>query len=238
LAADAIGAQALSLVALEPAVVKPYEGFTLVLSGSGFEPGTSVRIEGGTEGRYLSYEPSALTPESCEVRLALGFGPRPTSRRVYLEGADGGRSETLVLSIGAPQTVVEETVDAKPQEETTTDAEPPPTPTDAMESESVPELLELRPSPIAAGQVTVLEIYGENFTEDSVVWVSVNVNAGSTRLPQYELKAFETLFVDSGLLEVQFDRGFYPVPGARDIVVENPGGGRSMPAVLMIEREN
>lgn len=236
------GVQELSLVALEPAVVAPYEGFTLVLSGRNLAPGVKVRIEGSTAGRYLSYQPSAVEQEHCEVEMALGFGPRPSSRRVYLEGTDGARSETLVLSIRDPEPVIDEKVDpALGEEHSDTDVEPEPRAQDMEpvgEPTLLPEIVELSPSPLAAGRAAVVEVYGENFTEDSAVWVRVNVNAGSSRLPEYELRAFDTVFVDSGLLEVEFDRGFYPVPGARDIVVENSEGVRSAPAVLTIQRED
>ena len=66
---------------------------------------------------------------------------------------------------------------------------------------------------------------------------SANLNAGSTRLPDYGARAFAAEWIDAELLEVDFDRGFYPIPGVRDVVVVNPDGARSNPVSLHIQPE-
>lgn len=97
---------------------------------------------------------------------------------------------------------------------------------------------ELYPAVVPAGRPLTLQVHGEGFTSESRVWIQVNLHAGTARLPEYDLRPFDTEFVDPGLLEVELDRGFYPVPGARDVVVEGAGGARSAPAVLTIRLED
>ena len=229
---------------IEPASVTPYTGFELMVYGSGFDPdGLTVHIEAGTAGRFLSYRPSEAADTHCTVRMPLGFGPRPSERRVYIRNADGSESERAVLRIGAEVAAIDH-VDAEAEgdnpeataesagEETGESSE------DAVvATEDVPEISELQPPVLAAGRLARLEVYGRNFSEGAQVLVVANRNAGSTRLPEYELTGFPTEYVDSELLEVEFDRGFYPIPGARDVVVQNPDGTRSAAALLTIRGE-
>lgn len=224
------------LEALEPTVVAPHSAFTLALVGSGFEDGAIVKIEAGTAGRYLTYHPSSLSGERCEVTMPLGFGPRPAERHVYLANPGGESSERLTLAIGSPAETTEPAAAAEPGSPAAETSAPGETP-EGSPTAALPLIRELAPPSLAAGRATVLEVYGENFEEGSTVWITANLNAGSSRLPEYGLRAFDTAFVDPELLEVELDRGFFPVPGVRDVVVENSGGVRSMAATLTIRQE-
>jgi hypothetical protein len=232
-AAVPTGAEPPRLDALEPGSVTPHGAFTLVLRGAAFESGATVGIEGVTAGRFLAYRPDLLTADRCELTLPLGFGPHPAQRQVFVENPDGERSQALTLRIElvpAPPSEVEPNGPAAPA-------------ADGVAAEVSPSAMPapvvhlLHPASLPAGRAVVLEVHGEHFEAAARVWIAANLHAGSSRLPEYGLRPFETGFVDEGLLEVELDRGFYPVPGVREVLVENPGGARSAPALLTIRRE-
>jgi hypothetical protein len=225
LAAAAGGAAELSLSHLEPSVIPPYEAVTLRLIGRGFEAGAEVLIEGSASGRYVRHRPSRVTAELCEIELPLGFGPRPAERRVSLRNPNGDQTAPLVLQIRGPQKAA--------RGEPAAAEEPPPPPEGAVR----PRILDLRPPGVAAGRPFFLQVRGSGFADGAAIEVTANRNAGSTRLPDYGPRAFVAEWIDAELLEVDFDRGFYPIPGVRDVVVVNPDGGRSNPASLHIQPE-
>lgn len=227
-------ATTVELSAIDPSTVEPRAPFTLILKGTGFEPGASVFIESASGGKFLRYRPAVVEPDRIEVALPLGFGTRPAERGVYLVNDDGSRTQTLKLHIGRvvgdPEKMepvgTDETVPETTMEEAVavvgTDTEP------------APQISELRPSEIPAGKQLIVELFGSGFSPESQVLVTANIHAGSSHVPEYELRAFATYFIDAQLIEVKFDRGFYPIPGARDVVVENPSGSRSEPVVMRV----
>lgn len=232
--AAAAAAETPRLERVEPQRVEPHRPFVLVLTGSGFEAGADVLIESGTRDRFIRRQPRSLSDARCEISFALGYGPEPSERRLYVENPDGERSEMLRLQIAAG--AGEAPADGAGRE--------PPDPSGSTEpgnggdgTDSAPVIAELRPAVARAGEPFLLEIVGSGFAPEAEVRVTVNVNAGSSRLPQYAPQPFAALFVDEELLEVEFDRGFYPIPGARDVAVVNPDGAESAPAVLRIQGE-
>ncbi len=235
----AASAGAVELAAIDPATTEPRRPFTLVLEGSGFESGATVFIETARPGKFLRYQPASIEVDRLEVELPLGFGPRPPERRVYVETRDGSRTETLTLRIAKaeqdPAAAADATTGDGEQEADSGDsvsvepATPEPGPV-----EGGPEISELRPAAIPAGRPVIVEVFGAGFSAESRVLVTANLHAGTSRLPEYELKDFPTYFIDAELIEVEFDRGFYPVPGAREVVVEDGSGGRSEPAIMRI----
>jgi hypothetical protein len=214
------------LVALEPAIAPPSRALTLALVGTGFAPGAEVRIESATPGRFVAYASRRVSAERVEVDLPLGFGARPERRAVLLRNPDGEESGRLELRI-------DDAIEAVP-------LGPGPEPERLEVPALVPErprIAELRPALAPAGLPFVLEIHGSGFRPDSRVLITVNRNAGTSGLPEYGQRAMAAIYVDSSLLEVELERGFYPIPGARDVVVENPEGAASAPAILRIRSE-
>lgn len=218
------------LHAISPAVLAPFQSARLEIRGQGFDEDTRVLIEGVSPGRFMSYQPELLSPERCTVELPLGFGPRPPIRDVVIETRNGARSHALPLTI---REMVTEPLDA-----------------DAPESESGgvpiqiedvvsggPALREIRPATAPAGRAFRLELLGGGFAEGAHVEVVVNVHAGSSKLPEYRPQSFRATRLGEDLLEVSFERGFYPVPGARDLRVVNPDGTRSETRSLRIDQE-
>ena len=53
-------------------------------------------------------------------------------------------------------------------------------------------------------------------------------------MPEYGPRLFASDWLDESELVLAFDRGFYPTPGVRNLVVVNPDGGRSGVALLRI----
>jgi hypothetical protein len=212
-------AESPSLLSLEPDAVLPYQPLTLRLVGRGFRVGATVYVEGSLGGRFLPYQPVAVEEETLEVELPLGFAPTPRERGVCVKNPGGSTSSTLQLRVG--ELAARETTGAPAAEsgETLAPASP-----------GVPSIREIRPSSVPPGSPVLLEIYGSGFTDGARVELTVNLRAGSTELPEYAPKAFEAEWIDQGLLELELQRGFYPVPAARDLVVVNPDGSRSEPA--------
>ena len=224
-------ADAPRLERVEPQRVEPHRPFVLVLTGSGFEAGADALIESGTRDRFIRRQPRSLSDTRCEISFALGYGPEPSERRLYVENPGGERSEMLRLEIaaGAGEAPADGAGREPPDPSTT---EP-----GSAGTDSAPVIAELRPAAARAGEPFLLEIFGSGFVPEAEVRVTVNVNAGSSRLPHYAPQPFAALFVDEELLEVEFDRGFYPIPGARDVAVVNPDGAESAPVVLRIQGE-
>lgn len=212
-------AQELRLDTVVPDRLSPHVAASLVLTGSGFGPGLEVLVE--TEGgRFLTLVPAEVSADRCRLDLPLGFGASPRERRLVVVRPDGTRSNSLRISIAEPETTTPAPVDDSP-----------PAPSSGADD---PAIESLRPHAVAAGQPFVLEVVGSGFEPGARVLIVVNRNAGTSRLPDYVATPFTALWVDSGLLEVELERGFYPVPAVRDVVVENPGGSTSGAAQLRI----
>lgn len=212
-------ADELRLDAVAPERLAPHVAATLELTGAGFGPGLKVLLE-SEGGRFLTLVPAEISASHCRLELPLGLGASPPERRLAVVRPDGTRSEALRIRIAAPE---------EPPPAPDDPALPPPAPGPAE-----PAIEQLRPAAVAAGLPFVLEILGRGFEPGARVLIVVNRNAGSSRLPDYAAAPFPALFVDSGLLEVELERGFYPIPAVRDVVVENPGGAASGAAVLRI----
>jgi hypothetical protein len=219
--------------------VPPHAPFVLVLHGDGFTAGSKVLIESGEAGRFVAFQPAELSATRGTVDLRVGFGPRPAVRRVLVESLDGERSPALALRIAAAPAAP-----AAGGEATPGSAPPAPEATrpddarDAHEAAPAPRLTEVLPAPLPAGRPVVLQVHGAGFADGARVWILANRHAGTARLPEYELVAFTAELVDPELLEVTLDRGFYPVPSPRDVVVENPDGRRSRVLLLDVRAED
>jgi hypothetical protein len=212
-------ADELRLDAVVPERLAPHAAATLELTGAGFGPGLKVLLE-SAEGRFLTLVPVEISASRCRLELPLGLGASPPERRLAVVRPDGTRSDALRIRIAAPEEPAPDPGDvARP--------EPPP-------GSPGPGIEQLRPAAVAAGLPFVLEVVGRGFEPGARVLIVVNRHAGSSRLPDYAAVPFPALFVDSGLLEVELERGFYPIPAVRDVVVENPGGAASGAAVLRI----
>ena len=242
--------EAPALLALVPSAVQAHRPTTLTLEGRGFVPETSVLIETGRSGKFLRYRPTEVGGDRCVVSVPSGFPERPAELAVFVENPDGSRSERLPLAV-LPVTVGIGASTPDSQSDAATDGavvnhpevgenlesgalEEPRTGSD----EALPAIREIRPAEIPAGRPLILEVFGAGFDEESKVLVTANLHAGSSRLPEYALKAFPSYFIDAELIEVEFDLGFYPIPGARDVVVENASGGRSEPAILQVTQSS
>lgn len=236
--ADAEGPR---LLAIEPDRVWAHQPTTLTLQGSGFQPEATVLIETGRAGKFLRYRPKALENDRCVVSLSSGFPSQPSEVAVFVENRDGSRSEQLSLIVEPVSVEVDGSKTATPeadqQLEPDNDSGSEPLESQLAPDHVPPTIREVRPSTIPAGRPLILEIFGSGFEEESEVLVTANLHAGTSRLPEYALRAFSSYFIDAGLIEVEFDLGFYPIPGVRDIVVANPSGTRSQPATLEILQE-
>jgi flavodoxin len=78
--------------------------------------------------------------------------------------------------------------------------------------------------------------FGKDFAAGAVAKILANVNAGTSRAPQYEMKQFDTEVLSDTVLTVELDRGFAPSPRLRTVVVVNPDGGESTPLILTVIR--
>jgi hypothetical protein len=219
----------IELTTVEPAILAAYTPATLVLRGSGFVAGAQVFIESGTADRFLAYAPLALSAEGCEVDLRLGFGPVPSERRIYIRNPDGTQSLPLRLRVGLSPATPPTSLPELPATERAT------TPDDsAVPTGEAPTIRELRPSALPSGRPVEMEILGSGFANGAKVEVTVNLLAGSSRMPEYGARLFAADWLDEGELAVAFDRGFHPSPGVRHLVVVNPDGRRSGVALLRI----
>jgi hypothetical protein len=228
IAATAAGAQAaaLELVAVEPAALVAYAPATLVLRGAGFAAGAQVYIESGAVDRFVAFTPTVLVADRCEIALRLGFGPVPSQRRLYLRNPDGSRSAELRIRIDpAPARPVE----VGPQVTPGNPDEPADRP-----SADAPSIRELRPEALPAGRPVELEILGTGFAAGAKVELTVNLHAGTSRMPEYGVRLFAAEWLAESELAVAFDRGFHSTPGVRNLVVVNPDGRRSEIAVVRI----
>lgn len=216
----------IELTSVEPAILAAYTPATLVLRGSGFVAGAQVFIESGATDRFLAYAPLALSAEGCEVELRLGFGPVPSERRIYIRNPDGAQSLPLRLRVGlsptTPPTSSPETARATTPDDS------------AVPTGEAPAIRELRPSALPSGRPVEMEILGSGFADGAKVELTVNLLAGSSRMPEYGARLFAADWLDEGELAVAFDRGFHPSPGVRHLVVVNPDGRRSGVALLRI----
>ena len=102
------GAGGPRLRALEPASVRAAVPFTLAVVGSGLGPGCSVFVEVNTRAAdpqaepvydFVRFAPQSAARDRLEVTFDRGFGAAPPERRIYVEDAQGRRSNTLVLTI-------------------------------------------------------------------------------------------------------------------------------------------
>ena len=229
--ADVAAAQPV-LLEVRPAEIEPQRPAVLELVGSGFVTGTEVRIETARPGRFLPYRPDELSESRCTVRLPLGFGATPERRAVFVRTPDGAESERLTLRIVRGAASQDEEPD--PEEPAPDPADAEPVDAEPVDPEPGPTVDGLWPSPLPALRPASLEISGQGFEDDSEVWIQVNVHAGSSRLPQFEMRRFDAERIDETTLEVRFERGFYPAPSSRRLVVVQPDGRRSNEVFLVI----
>ena len=242
LVAAALGIAGASLAepvlhALEPSTVAPHRPATLELLGRGFEPGMDVMIETARAGRFLAYTPAELSDARCVVRLPLGFGPKPSQRAVYLRGADGGESTRLDLRIGIADEGSGTEPDGSEEPKEPEPEEPEETEPEETEPEVIadgPSVSGLWPTPLPALEAARIEVLGHGFEPGAEVWIQANVHAGSTRLPSFDMRPFPTTWIDGESLEVTLERGFFPAPASRRLVVVLPDGRRSPETFLIV----
>lgn len=221
------------LESLEPSIVAPHRPASLELVGNGFEPGMVVLIETARAGRFLAYNPDELSAERCVVRLPLGFGPKPTQRAVLLRNPDDSESAQLVLRIGLGGAVDGSGERPEPEETDPEEIEPEETEPEEIEPGG-PSITGVWPTPLPALEPARIEVLGHDFEPESEVWIQANVHAGSQRLPAFEMRPFPTTWIDAETLEVSLERGFFPSPSSRRLVVVRPDGRRSPEAFLTV----
>lgn len=215
------------LVELSPASVVPSRPVDLVLLGENFAPGAKVLIETGSSGRFVAYRATGVESERIELSLPLGFPRSPVERRIFVRNPDGSQSTARVLTIRTPEPSDSSSASAVTETSDPVSAAP------DVDADR-PVVTSIWPQPLPAGQARAIEVIGRGFEEGAEVLVSANVHAGSRRLPEYELRAFSAQLIDEQTLEVRFDRGFFHTPAVRELVVINPDGGRSQPALLRL----
>jgi hypothetical protein len=224
-----------TLERVEPDRFEAAEAVTLELTGSGFQTGARVFIESSRPGRFVGFSPTTVSPDHCAIALPFGLSAEPDHREIYLENPDGGRTRALKLRIGGAEP--ESDRGPPPEPGARADAEHSPDALEVPEIGPEPEISELRPAELPAGAPEILEIVGRGFAAGARVEVTVNLHAGSTRLPEYGPRVFPAERYGDDLLEVSFDRGFHRTPGIRDVVVVNPDGARSAPHPLRIRQQ-
>jgi hypothetical protein len=213
----------LVLTSIEPGTVEAFGPFTLILKGEGFSEDTVVMIQTSRGDKYLKYKPVFISSEELQLNMRSGFGLNPRQRKMYVSNSFGS-SNTATMQIVPKGSLQEEE-----QEPELQNGQP------AIGEIGIkPVISELQPASILVGQPFELLIIGENFQEDATALVEANVNAGTARNPEYQLREFEVEYLADTMLLLKFDRGFAPKPENRQILIENPDGGRSAPLSLAV----
>jgi hypothetical protein len=223
--------QAPVLRSLEPESISAFAPATLTLHGEGFTRDCRVKL--GVPGRMVPVPAQLVAPDTLTVDLRLGLGPQPVQRQVVVDCGGGSVTAPLTLTVEAPVTrprtggqAASASAESAPQ-----------APTEAVAALSTaPTVERLEPAELPAGQAGILTVFGRDFAAGAVVKILANVNAGTSRAPQYEMKQFDTEVLSDTVLTVQLDRGFAPSPRLRTVVVVNPGSGESTPLILAVTR--
>ncbi len=215
-------------VSVTPDTVRPYESVVLRVEGSGFGPGCRALL--GRAGRYV---PVATTVEGgtvVEIRLPAGLPPVPRERAVVVE-CGSTRTAPLTVTVnrsmpGGAQPVPSPSLAAAAGAASAAEPEP--------ATAAVPVLARLDPWTVPAGEPFTLTLTGSRFEEGASVEVTVNVNAGTSRPPEYRPRRFPADRLSDTVLLVDFDRGFAPEPPLRPVRVVNRSGAQSAPLYLRI----
>lgn len=225
------GEQALVLRSLEPESIQAFAAATLTLHGEGFTRDCRVLL--GIPGRMVPVPARLVGADTLTVELRLGLGPNPARRQIAVDCGGGRVTPPLPLAIEPPAARTnrgERPVSASAESA-------PPAPTEAIAAPATAPVVErLEPTEILAGQAGIITVFGKDFAADAVAKILANVNAGTSRAPQYEMKQFDTEVLSDTVLTVELDRGFAPSPRLRTVVVVNPDGGESTPLILTVTR--
>lgn len=216
---------AVSVSAVVPDTLEAYRPAQLTISGEGFDDSCRVLI--GARGRMVPVAHELVGATEIRVRLASGYGPSPARRQLVVECGPRRRSSPVGLRI----IVGPERVAGPPSPDPSSPDEIP-----SPVAGSPPSVASLEPSTIGAGRSFTLTVFGEGFTEGTVVEVFANRNAGSSADPSYEMVRFPAELASDTVLLVDFDRGFAAAPRLRQLVVVNPDGTASSPVYLRIQR--
>ena len=223
--------QAPVLRSLEPESIPAFAPATLTLHGEGFT--RNCRVTLGVPGRMVPVPAQLVGADTLTVDLRLGLGPQPVRRQIVVDCGGGRVTSPLLLTVeppaspsnrgGQPVSASAESVASAP--------------TEAVAAPSTaPTVERLEPAELPAGQPGIITVFGRDFAAGAVVKILANVNAGTSRAPQYEMKQFDTEVLSDTVLTVQLDRGFAPSPRLRTVVVVNPDSGESTPLILAVTR--
>jgi hypothetical protein len=225
------GDQAPVLRSLEPESITAFAPVTLTLHGEGFTRDCRVML--GVPGRMVPVPMQLVGTDTLTVDLRLGLSPQPARRQVVVDCGGGRVTPPLPLAVQPPA------ARAGPGDRSAlASAESAPAaPTEAVAARTTAPLLErLEPAELPAGQTGIVTVFGKGFVAGAVAKILANVNAGTSRAPQYEMKQFDTEVLSDTVLTVELDRGFAPSPRLRTVVVVNPDGGESAPLILTVTR--
>lgn len=225
------GDQALLLRSLEPESIPAFSPVTLTLHGEGFTRDCRVML--GVPGRMVPVPAQLVGADTLTVDLRLGLGPQPARRQVVVDCGSGRVTPPLPLAVEPP--AARTSRGERPVSASVESA--PPAPTEAVVVRATaPALERLEPAELPAGQAGIITVFGKDFAAGAVAKILANVNAGTSRAPQYEMKQFDTEVLSDTVLTVELDRGFAPSPRLRTVVVVNPDGGESTPLILTVIR--
>lgn len=238
-----------ALTSLEPEEVSALAGFTLTLKGSGFVEGAVVYVQAAASPRrFLKFQPAFISSGELQVDLSVGLGLQPLHRSVFVKNPDGQTSEALTLDMVLPRVSPADAPPAAvPRERADQDAgETAPSrsagPAGEKETSSppqgdqdpLPRIDTIQPDDVEAGLRFSLLVIGNGFKAGAKVMVLANTGAGGYRAPTYSFRPFEAELLGDTMLEIPFDRGFYPEPRQRELYVVNPDGKMSNRVVLTV----
>jgi hypothetical protein len=223
--------QALVLRSLEPESVAAFAPVTLTLHGEGFTRDCHVML--GVPGRMVPVQATLVGADTLTVELRLGLGPQPPRRQVVVDCGGGRVTPSLPLTVAPPAA---HALSGEQPALVPTESAPQGSSEAVAAPATAPGVERLEPAELPAGQAGILTVFGRDFAAGAVVKILANVNAGTSRAPQYEMKQFDTEVLSDTVLTVQFDRGFAPSPRLRTVVVVNPGSGESTPLILAVTR--
>ncbi len=216
------------LTTINPRQVSEATPFTLRLSGSGFDSATRVMIQvrDAQSGQltWMPFTPRLIDGRTLELTFDKGFSVNPPSRKIYLDNGKGKKSVELVLTVTGASAAG--TFPSGPLPATVND----------QPSAASPTVTALSPALIQRATPFTLTVTGSGFTADCKVYVEINKNAGDpAAAPVYDFIPLDPVFVGSGELRLNFDRGFGDNPPQRRIYVEDGRGNRSNEVHLTIQ---
>ncbi|MCP4898158.1 MAG: hypothetical protein GY906_14390 [bacterium] len=231
LALQSASAASIALSSIEPASIEPYQSVVLEAVGQGFSLSCKVMID--KRGRFVPIKTEYVNATRLRAVLAAGIGPEPATRQIVVK-CGGRRSPPVAIEVAAVSIPQDEDEEELSSEDACVDADAEP---------EIPVTLpvavkSLDPSSVAAGEVFTLTLMGSGFVEGVKIEILANLNAGTSRTPQYEIVEFEAEFASDSVLIVDFDRGFAASPRLRPVVATNPDGGQSLPVYLKITRRS